>query len=410
MDKMKRMMALLLALVMALGLAACGGGSNGGGNGGNGNGGKAEATPTPEYVYASEFTKLPGGESDRSLNVVLTTENGFYGTRNEVVGQREPYPGETRMWDGQFNRYATKLYFMGFDGSMTELKNYEPAAVADVPENAETGTGIQGMALDSQGKLLVLENAYASWNEAPEGVNYGDDSWWDYYQNKNTNFIKAKKLYEEFPELQKECEILKPLAFAFDGGAYQLLTVNKPVEKVEDLKGLTIWCEADFNDFLAGCGATTVNTPWSEVYSSLQKNMYDGLFIAVETLQACNFAEVCNYVTMVDLNYLAAPGDFMNWDSYNALPADLKALFDDPENIAFIEERMDKSGEESDAAVIEWAKSEAGTTFIELSDEEHQKFVDILNESKKSVAEEWDAQGLPGTELLNRMIELSNEY
>ena len=47
---------------------------------------------------------------------------------------------------------------------------------------------------------------------------------------------------------------------------------------------------------------------------------------------------------------------------------------------------------------------------IELSDEEQQKFVDVLNESKKSIAAAFDAEGLPGTEILNRMIELSKEY
>ena len=61
-----------------------------------------------------------------------------------------------------------------------------------------------------------------------------------------------------------------------------------------------IWCEADFNDFVKGMGATPVNTPWSEVYSSLQKNMYDGLLIAAETLESVNFAEVCQYCTMVN--------------------------------------------------------------------------------------------------------------
>ena len=46
----------------------------------------------------------------------------------------------------------------------------------------------------------------------------------------------------------------------------------------------------------------------------------------------------------------------------------------------------------------------------ELSDEEQQKFVDILNSSKNGMAEAWDAEGLPGTDLLNRIVELSADY
>lgn len=220
----------------------------------------------------------------------------------------------------------------------------------------------------------------------------------------------GKTLYNDFQELQDEMSGVKILAWAFDGGAYQILTVNKPVETVADLKGMVIWCEADFNDFFTACGATPVNTPWSEVYSSLQKNMYDGLFIAAETLKASNFAEVCNYATMVDLNYLAAPGHLMNLDTWNSMPDDIKAVFDDPEVVGYIENYMATSGEESDQTAVDWAVENYDTTIIELSDETKQEFIDVLNESKKSMAEAWDAEGLPGTELLNEIIELSAEY
>lgn len=220
----------------------------------------------------------------------------------------------------------------------------------------------------------------------------------------------TKKLIEEFPELQKELELFKTLAIAFDGGSYQLLTVNKGVQKADDMKGMVIWCEADFNDFIKGLGATPVNTPWSEVYSSLQKNMYDGLLIAAETLQGNNFAEVCDYCTMINLNYLAAPGDFMCLDTWNSLPKEIQEVFDDPDIVGFIENEMAEGGRKSEKDSIQWAKENEGTKVIELSEAEHQKFIDILNKSKKSIAAEWDEQGLPGTKLLNRMIELSAEY
>ena len=220
----------------------------------------------------------------------------------------------------------------------------------------------------------------------------------------------GKTLFNEFPELQKEMSGVKILAHAFDGGSYQLLTVNKAVKSVDDMKGLVIWCEADFNDYFTALGATPVNTPWSEVYSSLQKNMYDGLFIAAETLQSVNFAEVCNYCTMVNLNYLAAPGHLMNLDTWNSLPADIQAVFDDPEVVGFIEGALEESSHVSEADGIKWAIETHGTTIIELSEEEHQKFVDILNASKKAMVEAWDAQGLPGTEILNAIVKHSREY
>lgn len=113
---------------------------------------------------------------------------------------------------------------------------------------------------------------------------------------------------------------------------------------------------------------------------------------------------------MVNLNYLTQPGHFMNLDVWNSLPDDIKAVFNDEEVVNFIESNMEKSAHESEEAGIQWAIDNHGTKVIELSDEEQQKFVDVLNESKKSIAAAFDAEGLPGTEILNRMIELSKEY
>ncbi len=220
----------------------------------------------------------------------------------------------------------------------------------------------------------------------------------------------TKTLFGEFPALQEEVSGVKVLAYAFDGGTYQLLTVNKQVSSVADMKGLVIWCEADFNDFFTALGATPVNTPWSEVYSSLQKNMYDGLFIAAETLQSVNFAEVCKYCTLVDLNYLTAPGHLMNLDTWNSLPADIQAVFDDPEIVGYIENALQESSHTSEAEGIEWAVKNHGTTIVELTDEAQQEFVDILNQSKASIAASFDAQGLPGTELVEAIVAHSREY
>ena len=53
MKKIRNILALLLAAAMLLSLAACGKDGE--------SGGKAEATPTPEYVYSSEFKTLAQG-------------------------------------------------------------------------------------------------------------------------------------------------------------------------------------------------------------------------------------------------------------------------------------------------------------------------------------------------------------
>lgn len=97
-------------------------------------------------------------------------------------------------------------------------------------------------------------------------------------------------------------------------------------------------------------------------------------------------------------------------DTWNSLPESIQAVFDDAEIRGYIEKEQAESGHKSEASSIEWAEKNHGTEVIELSDAQQQKFIDILNQSKKSIAKEWDDQGLPGTKLLDRIIELSAEY
>ena len=218
------------------------------------------------------------------------------------------------------------------------------------------------------------------------------------------------RIFEEFPELAAEYDDVHILAQAYSGGGgYDIITTDTPVHSPSDMKGMTIWCEADWNGFIEACGATPVNTPWSEVYSSLQKNMYDGLFIAAETLESVNFAEVCDYITMVNICYMSGAGHLMNLDFYNRLPDDLKAIIDDPEMAALIEDANREDGFALEDSSIEWAKENYGVTRIDLTDEERQVFIDLLNTAKQDLANSLDAQGLPGTEMIQAVARWAQE-
>ena len=191
MSKMRKSLALLLAAAMMLALAACGGDSGSNANA-NTNPGKAAETPTPEFVYAADFIPMKTS-SDQYFSVRLTTPEGFYGTQNEVVGQRELSEGEVLEYEGQLDIYAERLYFMGLDGSMTLLENYEPMEIeAEGASEGNVGTWTQSMALSPEGNLVCLNNAWWSIDNAPEGVEPGSDEWYgyqeyhdEYYDNEN---------------------------------------------------------------------------------------------------------------------------------------------------------------------------------------------------------------------------------
>ncbi len=216
-------------------------------------------------------------------------------------------------------------------------------------------------------------------------------------------------LWNGFPELRDEFKDVYVPAQAFNGGTvYQILSVNKPITKVADMKGMQIWCEADFNQFVLDCGATPINAPFPEVYSSLQKNLFDGMMIPTETLQSCNFAEVCKYVNMVNIAYATGPGHIINKDSWNALPDDIKDIINS--QASFVEAENAKGFQASEASALDWAVENHGTTAIYPDAAAAAEFNQVLMNANLKVAKELDAQGLPGTAFVKAVAEYSAKY
>ena len=219
------------------------------------------------------------------------------------------------------------------------------------------------------------------------------------------------RLYEEFDAISDEFKDVKVLAQGFNGGTmYQLLTVNKEVKQPSDLAGLTIWCEADWNGFVEKCGATPVNTPFSEVYSSLQKNMYDGMLIPTETLQSCNFAEVCKYCVKLNLSYASAPGHLMNMDTWNSLPDDIKEIIDSEEIRSVVEKANVEGFKSAEEGAMEWAEETYGTKEVVLTDQQHDAFMELVKEANLEKAKELDSKGLPGTEIVEALAKWTAEW
>lgn len=219
------------------------------------------------------------------------------------------------------------------------------------------------------------------------------------------------RLYEEFDAISDEFKDVKVLAQGFNGGTmYQLLTVNKEVKQPSDMAGLTIWCEADWNGFVEKCGATPVNTPFSEVYSSLQKNMYDGMLIPTETLQSCNFAEVCKYCVKLNLSYASAPGHLMNMDTWNSLPDDIKEIIDSEEIRSVVEKANVEGFKSAEEGAMEWAEETYGTKEVVLTDQQHDAFMELVKEANLEKAKELDSKGLPGTEIVAALAKWTAEW
>ena len=184
MPTMKKLLAALLAFAMVLSLAACGKNKD-----------ENQESPTEEhtgeYVYAAQYSSLrengPG-----SLFPRLFTDAGFYASSSEKVGVNKP-EGAVQEYEGQFDVYEDRYYFVGFDGRVTRLDKYVPLPARENTEGYkefDSSSSSYGLQENGDGKLLTLACVYTNYYTGPEGVEKYSDEYYKYYENYRTYYIR----------------------------------------------------------------------------------------------------------------------------------------------------------------------------------------------------------------------------
>jgi TRAP-type C4-dicarboxylate transport system substrate-binding protein len=178
-----------------------------------------------------------------------------------------------------------------------------------------------------------------------------------------------------------------------------LLHTKKPVEKLEDLKGLKISCHGLSSKIVAALGGVPVAMPMPERYDAIQKGVADGGVFPVESLKGWKLADVVNSTTQ-NFGSAYTTGFFvvMNKDRWESLPADIQKIIEDVN-----EEWILKTGQGWDEIDKEGyaLAQEKGKKVIKLSKEEDARWADrvkpILSDYVKAMKE----KNLPGEEALN---------
>jgi len=183
---LRSVLALLLVPVLMLSLAACGKQ--------NEEETAPEETAAPEYVYTAAYKTVSGGSAYMEPQVF--TEDGFYVTANEKVGTKVPEDGVIE-YEGQYDIYEPRLYFVGKDGTARKLADYEPLPAAENTEGYAgfySGSGVVGMRLAGDGNLILVENTYVSYFTGDESQMEADDAWqlWEYNDDYIIRVLDSK--------------------------------------------------------------------------------------------------------------------------------------------------------------------------------------------------------------------------
>lgn len=187
-----------------------------------------------------------------------------------------------------------------------------------------------------------------------------------------------------------------------------LLHSKKPVRRMEDLKGMKIRSTGFSAKVAEALGAAPVAMPQGDTYEALQKGVVDGTFTPIETLKGWKQAEVVKYTTdCPDIGYTTAMFVVMNLKKWNALPDDIKKIFDDVS-----EEWIAKHGEAWDLLDQEgrdYALS-LNNEIISLPAEENQRWVEAVAPVIDSYRKSTNEKALPGDRAIAEIRRLLTEY
>jgi TRAP-type C4-dicarboxylate transport system substrate-binding protein len=177
-----------------------------------------------------------------------------------------------------------------------------------------------------------------------------------------------------------------------------LVHTKKPVQKLEDLKGMRIRATGSVARIVGALGATPVAMPMPDTYDALSRGVAEGVVCPFEALEGWRLGEVVKFTTQ---NFVAANSlamfVVMNKETWNSLSPEIQKIIEKineewiPKQAAVWDE-VDKSG-------LEFV-SKRGHKIIPLSTEQQGQWAKAVRPLLDDYVNRMKAKGLPGEEVL----------
>ncbi len=175
-------------------------------------------------------------------------------------------------------------------------------------------------------------------------------------------------------------------------------TKEKPVRKMEDLKGLKIRSHGPTAEMIKHLGGTPVALPMPELYQALQKGVVQGGVFPLEAQKGWRLAEVTDYTsacfsTAYGLGFFVV----MNKDKWNSLPPDVQKTIEEI-NIEWTF-KQGQIWDDIDFKGVQFLLSK-GNTIVGVDDKEAARRAKAVKPVMDAYAKNLEAKGLPGKEVL----------
>ena len=194
------------------------------------------------------------------------------------------------------------------------------------------------------------------------------------------------KLYEKFPEIQKEFSDNKILLL-YTSNPYILITTKKSVKTLEDIRGMKIRMSGGPpTDMMKALGGVPMLIPMPDNYISLQKGVIDGMGAPWEAIHGFRLYEVVNYYTNTPFPavYFSIAINKRKWNKLDKATQDAIMSVSGLEGSKFWGRNFFDTAKDG---VMEKAKA-AGKqiTINELSDSERERWLEV---GGKPIWDQW---------------------
>ncbi len=223
------------------------------------------------------------------------------------------------------------------------------------------------------------------------------------YKSGMVATIVANAVYEKFNP--KELSDVKVM-YLHAHGPGLLYTKDKPVNNMDDLKGVKIRSHGTSAKVVKALGGIPVTMPMPELYQSLQKGVVEGAIYPMEVNKGWRMADVVKYGTF---DYpIANTSTFfvvMNKNKWAGLPDDIQSIITEINKIWTV--KHGAAWDTSDAVGEEFLISKGGK-LITLTQQEGEKWKTAIEPVIEDYIQQTEKKGLPAgaaVEFIKRFLE-----
>jgi TRAP-type C4-dicarboxylate transport system substrate-binding protein len=211
-----------------------------------------------------------------------------------------------------------------------------------------------------------------------------------------------KCLATTYPAMSSDLRGLHLLAI--QGGNFPgILTRNRPIRSLADLKGLRLRAQEDTAAVLKALGADPVNMSMAEVYPAMAKGVIDGVVAPLDALKSVHLADVGKYWSELQIPRGAYPSRAMADRMWNRLsPAD-QQIFDRAELVweATMTSELTKALDQGRS----YSRGE-GIQFVPMPPADQARFDTMYRANTMRIAGNLRTYGIDGTAIATRAAQL----